>query len=293
MKRISILFLIIFVSITAYSQNKNEYEFVGTLQLPNNEIISYKLNFKELSSGKLEGFSLTDIYGSDRTKSVVVGNLNSSLQKISFKETSNISTKSSSNEKDFCYVNVENAKMKTVRGKTIIQGAFTGRFADGKKCVNGFIYLVSTNYLEKLEKDFLNANKIKNADTLNMLKEKVSTLKDRAEKNILKSKETLNINWTSNEIILEVWDGEQEDQDEIGIYINDKKIVDQLTLKRQKKIIIVPLDEKVSVIKITGINEGLSAPCTANILLKDGAVTTPIITVLKKGESTIVKITKE
>ncbi len=292
MKKLSLIYLLIFKLTLAYSQNSADYEFIGTLQLPGNEIISYKLNFKEFGNGKLEGFSLTDIYGNDRTKSSIIGNINTTSQKISFKETNNISTKSNSNESEFCYIQVTNAKIKTLRGKTIIQGNFNGKYANGKSCVNGYIYLVSTKYLEKLETEYLSADKIKNADTLAMLKEKVSALKDRAEKNTLKRNEVLNINWSSNEVILEIWDGEQEDLDEIQVYINDKKIVDQLVLKRQKKILIIPLTEKISSIKIVGIHEGLSAPCTANIILRDGIISTPVISVLKKGESNTIRINK-
>jgi hypothetical protein len=274
------------------AQTNTTYEFIGTLQLSNNELISYKLSFKDLANGKIEGNSITDIYGDDRTKSLIKGNINFTDQKISFIETANLSTKSKASESDFCYLIVKNAKFKTVRGKTILQGKFSGKLPNGKVCANGTLYLISTNYLQQLENNYLNANKIKNADTLSMLKEKIGTLKDRVDKNTLKSNEVLSINWSSNEVILEIWDGEQEDLDEIQVYINDKKIVDQLVLKRQKKILIIPLTEKVSSIKIIGINEGLSAPCTANIILRDGTISTPVISVLKKGESNTIRINK-
>ncbi len=293
MKKLTFLFLLFFKLTFSYSQNQTDYEFIGTLQLPNNEIISYKLSFKENKGGVIEGYSLTDIYGSNRTKSAIIGNINIANQKVSFKETANISTKSSSNESEFCYLHVSNAKIKTLRGKTIIQGSFNGKYDNGKACVNGYIYLVSTQYLEKLENEYLSADKIKNTDTLSILKQKIGTLKDRADKNTLKRNEVLNVNWNSNEVILEIWDGEQEDLDEVQVYINDQKIIDQLVLKRQKKILILPLTEKVNSVKIIGISEGLTASCTANIILRDGNTVTQIVSILKKGESNIIKINKQ
>lgn len=274
------------------AQINNTYEFIGTLQLSNNELISYKLSFRDLANGKIEGNSITDIYGDDRTKSVIKGNINFTEQKISFVETANLSTKSNANESDFCYLIVKNAKFKTAKGKTILQGKFSGKLPNGTVCANGTLYLISTNYLQQLENTYLTADKIKNADTLSMLKEKIGTLKDRLDKNTLKSNEVLSLNWSSNEVILEIWDGEQEDLDEIQVYINDKKIVDQLVLKRQKKVLIIPLTEKVSSIKIVGINEGLSAPCTANIILRDGSINTSVVSVLKKGENNTIRINK-
>lgn len=292
MKKFIIYLTLVFYPTLIVAQTNNKYEFVGTLQLSNNELISYKINFTDLGKGKIEGSSISDIYGDDRTKSVLKGNINFTEQKISFIETTNLSTKSKASDDEFCYLTVRNATFKTVRGKTILQGKFTGKLPNGSNCANGSVYLVSTSYLQQLENSYINADKIKDADTLSNLKSKIETLKQRAEKNTLKSNETLQVNWQSNEIILEIWDGEQEDLDEIAVFINDKKIVDKLILRRQKKVFIIPFDEKISTIKITGLYEGLSAPCTANINLKDGMEITPIISVLKKGESNTINIRK-
>ncbi len=292
MKKFIYYLTLFFLPTLTLAQTNTKYEFVGTLQLSNNELISYKINFTDIGKGKIEGSSITDIYGDDRTKSIIKGSINFSEQKISFTETSNLSTKSNAKENEFCYLTIKNAKFKTVRGKTILQGKFTGKLPDGTYCANGSVFLVSSSYLQEIENNYLNPDKIKNADTLNLIRDKISTLKQRAEKNTLKSNEVLNVNWQSNEIILEVWDGEQEDLDEISVFINDKKIVDKLTLRRQKKVFIIPLDEKVTTIKIIGLYEGLSAPCTANINLKDGTEITPVISVLKKGESNSINIRK-
>ncbi len=292
MKKFIYYLTLFFLPTLTLAQTNTKYEFVGTLQLSNNELISYKINFTDVGKGKIEGSSITDIYGDDRTKSIIKGSINFSEQKISFTETSNLSTKSNAKENEFCYLTIKNAKFKTVRGKTILQGKFTGKLPDGTNCANGTVFLVSSSYLQEIENNYLNPDKIKNSDTLNLIRDKISMLKQRAEKNTLKSNEVLNVNWQSNEIILEVWDGEQEDLDEISVFINDKKIIDKLTLRRQKKVFIIPLEEKVTTIKIIGLYEGLSAPCTANINLKDGSEITPVISVLKKGESNSINIRK-
>ena len=66
----NVLFLFSFLLFnTSIAQVVKDYEFIGTLQLSNKTLITYKLSFKELSDGIIEGSSLTDIYGEDRTKS--------------------------------------------------------------------------------------------------------------------------------------------------------------------------------------------------------------------------------
>ena len=289
----NVLFLFSFLLFnTSIAQVVKDYEFIGTLQLSNKTLITYKLNFKELSDGIIEGSSLTDIYGEDRTKSNIKGKYTSGSKRISFYETRNLSTKSKSAGSDFCYVHVSNALIKTVSGKTIIQGKFTGKYSNNEKCAEGYIYLVSSSYLNRLSEHYLNPDIIKNKDTLKLIKEKYNELTDKSEKNVLKTNEVLNINWYSKEIILEVWDGQNEDKDEISILINDRQVLDRFIIKQQKKTIVVPFTGEVNKIEIVAIGEGTYAPCTANIILRDGTQNTPIVAVLKRGESTIVKLNK-
>lgn len=288
------LFVLIAIFAMKYSQAQSSvpYEFAGTIQLVSNEVITYKLNFKKQPDGTIIGTSLTDIYGEDRTTSTIVGSINEKSNTISFKETKNISTKSTSNEEEFCYIELNNAKLKTVKNKTIIQGFFVGKFSSGKKCASGNIYLVSTSYLNEIANTYINKKYIKNADTLKSIQNRINDIQEKATKTELRGKEELKLNWTSNEIIIEIWDGEREDLDEVGIFINDNKVIDRIILKQKKKTLILPFTEETCVLKIVGIDEGTSAPCTANILLIDNINTTPVVTVLKKGESTTIKLTR-
>lgn len=281
-----------FLSSAVIAQNTTEQEYIGTLQLANNDIISVKINFIQDTNGKIEGTSVTDIYGSDRTKSKIIGRINSKNNLISFKEVSNISTKSSASTTEFCFIEVKNASIKKMKGKSMITGSFVGKYTNGQKCASGTLYLINSSYLDKIAKEYASPKHIKNADSLNSIQQKVKSYRDKSEKNTLQSQEVLNVNWTSNEIIMEVWDGDQEDQDEIGIFLDDQKILDQFVLKQKKKTIVVPFTSQVSVLKIVGLDEGASYPCTANVLLRDGNNTTAIVTILKKGETTSVRLTK-
>lgn len=290
--RIFVCTILVINQSLAQDTKSYQHEYVGTIKLSTNQILSYKLNFNMSDDGKIEGYSITDIYGDKRTKTKITGQITGKLNKISFNELNNISTKSSADKKSFCYIRVNNAKITSLSSKQIIQGQFVGYFENKTKCESGEIYLISTKTLDILAKQFINENK-KKIDTNLVSNKKIESLKKLSETNILKSNEKLNLQWISEEIILEAWDGEREDLDEIEIYINGNKILDKFILRKEKKIIVIPIKEKITDIRIVGIGEGASAPCTANIILRDNSSFHSIITVLKKYESTYVKINKE
>lgn len=274
------------------SQEVKNYEFIGTLQLSDKTIITFKLNFKEDADGSIKGTSLSDIYGADRTLSKIEGRISKDKKTISFKEIGNLNTKSQADVGTFCFIEANNAKLKTIKDKTIIQGAFVGKFKSGKKCADGYLYLMSSDYINKLADELLTSKNIKNKDTLATIKKKVDDLKIRTNNNIIKSNETLSLTWSSQEIIIDVWDGQTEDKDEISIDINGEKVFDKFIITNQKKTLIVPIKEQISTIKITAVSEGNTSPCTANIKLRDDKNETSLVAVLKKGESTTVKINK-
>lgn len=289
-KQILCLLIIILSFTTIDAQVPKINSLIGTLQLADNTIITYKISYEETATSAIKGNSLTDIYGADKTVTAIEGSINQKEKKISFKETANISTQSKSDEALFCYIEVVDARMREVAGKTIIQGKFTGKLPSGKTCASGTIYLVSANYIDKLAQQLLTPKNIKNKDTLNMLKEKFNETKEPLYYNHIGSKNNLNLTWKGAELIIEIWDGQKEDNDEIEVYVNDKRVLDRFTIKREKKTLIIPLTQPDNIIKITGVSEGQSTPCTANILLRDGAKIFPLIAELKKGESTQISL---
>jgi hypothetical protein len=284
-KQIVCLLIIILGYTSIEAQVPNIISLIGTLQLADNTIITYKISYEETATSAIKGNSLTDIYGADKTVTAIEGRINHKEKKISFKETANISTQSKSDEAMFCFIEVVDARIREVAGKTIIQGKFTGKFSSGKTCASGTIYLISTSYIDKIAQKVLTPKNIKNKDTLNMLNEKLNEAKEPLYYNQIGHKSNLNLTWKGTELIIEIWDGQKEDQDEIEVYVNDKRVLDRFTIRREKKTLIIPLTQPENIVKIIGVSEGKSAPCTATILLRDGAKLFPLVAELKKGES--------
>ena len=290
----SCLLILLYVFTISDAQNNKSIDFIGSLILNDGKIITYKVSFKSNDlSESIEGYSITDFYGENSTKSVIKGSYSSKNQLLSFKETENLSTLSTSSKDLFCFIEVNKAKIRTVKGKSILQGAFKGVFQNGEICATGAIYMIGTDFLQELNEQVSNATKYKNDSTINKLQTKYLPLLKNSGEFELKKNDKLAINWHSNECIFELWDGEKEDHDMVTIYVNNKKILENFTIKKEKKIIVIPFDENECAIKIEAENEGDYPPNTATIVLKDDSTYTSLVSNLKQGESTSIILTKQ
>lgn len=275
-----ILYNLILLSLNGFSQQDRYYEFNGVLKLPDNSFITYKINFKESDNLKFEGYSVTDFYGTQKTKSSISGKLNKDKKTISFYELSNLSTISDAKSNEFCYVHVKNAQLKSKNGKTIIQGKFEGKFSNDTNCASGTIYLIGTDFLNVKSKDTLPNNKI------------INSFIKKIEENRLTSNDVLKLNWNSDNIVLELWDAAVLDDDQIDILINGKSIMGKIVISKKKKTLTIPFHESVCKLEIIAVNEGKLPPNTVNIVLKDKDLITPVVTKLKQGEKSSLIIKK-
>lgn len=276
-----LFFFALLIPVYIYCQDGNNYEFIGMLKLSESGIIPYKITFKKNSESKIEGFSITDFYGSNKTKSKIEGSVSKKQNNITFTETENISTISNANPKDFCYIHVKNASIKRKNGKTIMEGVFYGKFNNDSNCAKGTIYLVGTDVLDKIKKHDTALNKTNAVNLLN-----------KTNQTFLTADHKLNINWQSQQIILELWDAAAFDNDAITLKIDEKPILENYIIEREKKIITVPFATNLCTIKIYAVSEGKNPPNTVNVILRDSVTSHAIVTKLKKGESSTVIIKK-
>jgi hypothetical protein len=70
-------------------------------------------------------------------------------------------------------------------------------------------------------------------------------------------------------------------------------ILSDYTVKIAPKVVKITLDQAETDITIEALNEGESAPNTADVILRDSQNEIKTISKLKKGNSTIVTIIKE
>jgi len=288
------LLIFVFCSYSCIAQESTEYEFIGTLELSNHSTISYKLTFKDIGDGKIEGFSVTDFMGGHRTKSKITGVFDHKEKKLSFEETQNVITKSDAEPENFCYVHVKDARIKMTKGKSIIQGSFKGQFPNGGSCISGYIYLIGSDFLfKKLDKRLKLLEKTKVIDSTKSANASSAKLKEQLEENFLSAGEELKVNWVSDEIILEIWDAEKVDQDKITIFVNGSTILRNYQVEKAKKIIRIPFEADTYTIRILAESEGKTPPNTTHVLLVDDTQLIPIVTNLQKGEQTTILLQRK
>ncbi|MCC5922748.1 MAG: hypothetical protein JJT77_03085 [Crocinitomicaceae bacterium] len=288
---IALFTLFLLISISHALTQKSNYEFVGFLNTENNEAISYKIIFSVNKNGEIVGESQTDLFGVNTTKSKIVGEIDKKGKKLSFREIENLSTKSKANPDEFCYVHIDNIKIRTLKNQSFINGEFMGYFPSGQKCVNGTISVVSTEIFELFE-EMAKENSTPDAAEKT---EKARSLIDFVDQSIttLYKNEELILNWDKNTLIIEVWDDFIEDGDIVSIYDNGKLVLSEYTIRKERKRIEIPINEKIHIIEVRAVNEGSSPPNTVHMLVTDGHQKTVVVAKLNKGDKASIKIHKK
>ena len=287
------LLIILFCSVAhCKSQTPIHHEFIGSLQLNNGDLIPFKLNYIELDNNKIEGYSITNFFDENSTKSAITGNFTNQRKNINFRETMNISTKSNAAENEFCYVSVEGAKFEKLKNKITIKGSFKGQYKNGELCAEGILSLIESNFLNNITANAKPKQK-KGNDSLNAYLAKVNQALANVDVNHINANEHLKVNWQTSEITIEIWDALIEDEDKIQLSVNNQLLLDGFEIKKDKKTLVIPFTSKICEIKILANNEGLSPPNTVDFILKNQKQSIKVVSSLKKGESTLIILEKE
>ena len=294
-KCVIIPFLIL--STFCFSQKNKTFEFTGILTTSDQQVISYHINFSELENGQIEGVSTTDLLGKNTTKSKIVGSIDHKKNKLTFKEISNISTISTEEDSSFCFIQVDDLKIKKVKGKNILMGDFKGKFPSGKDCAYGTLYLASANIFEDINSNInkfnLGEDTLKKIDsTLRIIDSVIAQPAPTPGVKTYTNEDTITVNIIGEQIIFEVWDGNSEDNDIINIYFNGELISENLVIKNRRQTIAVPLKEDKGIVRVIAVNEGYVPPNTVNFALKNNTDVSPFISKLRSGEDISIKVNR-
>ncbi|MDA3882511.1 MAG: hypothetical protein PF481_04465 [Bacteroidales bacterium] len=284
-RRFLSVFVLLLFGYVCFSQLQT-YEFVGALKTSENAIITYKLVFVEYENGNIEGYTITDFAGKNRTKSNISGRVDFKKKVISFSETQNVYTQSDAGEQEFCYVHVKQAEIQNKNNKSFISGNFQGLFPNNEICVDGTLNLVSKEVLLKaynkaIEKDTSITDLIDFPEIINT-----------NANNHIQSGDDFKISWLSDTIRMYISDEERIDGDKISLIINGEKVLENYELTKNKKTISVPITQSEYVMEIVAVNEGSHSPNTAYIQLVDSDNTCRVISHLNMLEKATITIKK-
>ncbi len=269
-----------------------EHDFVGTIQLIDQSLISYKISFVEQEDGTITGESITDFSGDHRTVSKIRGKIDRKNKRISFSEQYNLSTKSGLPDSSFCYIHIYNAKIKLKKGKRIIQGHFYSRYKNNDICIEGDLYLVGDDYFfKKMNK--LSNKKIIPKKQREQIKESIVQTKKSLQTVILKKDDKLKLHIAGDSIEIRLWDNAIVDGDRVSVYQDDKLILENYMVKRAYKHLTVPIKKDSTIIKIVATNVGSRPPNTANMAIHSSTTEVPIQINLQNGNEARIALYKK
>lgn len=272
--------------------------FVGTITLASGQGYSYKMQLAD-SNGILNGYSITDLMGTNETKTLVKGSIDAKQKQLKFRETKLVYSKSGP-ATELCFINAT-LKASNKKGTTILKGTFKGYQANGTtECASGTMMMVSA----KDVMDLLMKKDVKKDTLIDRLlapeapEEQKPTVVYQKPDNIPESSIAKIPPGTIKEIPhsattaqLQVWDAKTIDGDVISISQNGKPILTNYKITSIYKELSINLHES-DTLKVTAISEGAEPLNTARVKIMTGndthyidASTTldkPIWIVLKK-----------
>ena len=127
----------------------------------------------------------------------------------------------------------------TENGEEFLEGDWTGTSNDEGNCGNAYLILRRE---EEIQND-------KNNDDRDVI-----------------IKETITVR--NNKIVLEIWDANKVDGDVISLKMNDKLLLEEFEVKKERKEIKVELDRNSNLIILYSVNEGSIPPNTAAVNIK-------------------------
>ena len=268
-----LIFLFIFYPFINFAQQENKNSYVGYITTENKQTITYQIVFEIQIDNSITGESITDIYGKDKTKSIITGNYNAQKNTLSFKEIQNSTTKSKALKEEFCFIESQDLQLKKIGDKEILTGKFNGRLPNGRLCAKGKIFLTSkeNSIIEPINKSSLD-----------------SILNAKLTFKTLVANNSISIPWKSKTLNFYVWDGSNEDNDVISIYYNNTLIRENIILKNKKERITIPItSNSESKLKIQAVSLGKEGKNTVNLLFVDNETIYPFVSILVQGESVI------
>jgi len=305
MRYSSVFVLVFYICCKQVCYGQKETTLKGYLGVQGGEAYTYKLVFND-SAGFIKGYSYTYLYETKEVKAAITGFIDKTNRTLSFHETEIVYNHGFESNTTICLIN---ATLKYKMGndsKEIYSGPIVSSDVSNVYCGQG---TVTFPFNEDLQRLLASAPAIKPAeqrpiakpakpvrviyDTTSLLPKDVYTAKmpNNDVEKITAGKEKF-IEWHSDSVIIEVWDGGKIDGDIISITYNSNIIISNLSLTSAPERRVVSMHNGEAVLKIVARNEGNEPPNTANLLLIDGAVRHPIVAYNIIGKEAVIRLRK-
>lgn len=308
--------------------NTLSFSISGTLGVQGGESFEYVINATD-SAGYLKGYALTYESRGKDTRATIIGRLDRKNKTLYFRETEIAYNKGFSSNATLCLIEATLSYGKDESGKTYtLSGPIKSSDAGNVSCAKGSILFTNENALKAIfgliEVDVTVARPVERpvgkpalvpAKILPKIAEPIKTpekpvpakvvyVYDTAKPKSVSKVENPGIiitagkekvlNWQSDTLILEVWDGGTIDGDIISIILNDRPVAVRLKLTAAHSVFRIPLKNPdasgLYTLSILAENEGAESPNTANLLLIDGSTSHSILAHNEYGREAVVRL---
>lgn len=278
------------------------FSLVGTLGVQGGESFTYEINATD-SAGTIKGFALTYARPGMDTRARITGKLDRAARTLTFHETEIVYNKGFSSEATLCLISARLSYHKDESGNLVLSGPINSSDLGNAQCSGGSILFSNGAAMRPLFDPVPDSNTrpttaaaaspkpatpkpaeppkpqqpvIYVYDTA--IRRSVPVTPPAGPETITAGKEKV-LEWESDTVVLEIWDGGHIDGDVISVLYNDLPVIARYPITATRKTLRLPLpaDGKPGVITILAENEGAEPPNTANILLHDGSREYPVV----------------
>ena len=267
-----LIFVLFILSVHILSAQDEGYNYSGFIQLDDDSKIPLQLKFK-VEQNIIIGYSVSDYFGLDETKSSIVGTVNQDIFLIN--EIDVMYSKSTVLENEFCLLQM---RLQLVEENKIrcLKGEFNGFYTDSVACATGQVFLIDSL-------SFLNP-----INVIEPIKKKEGK-KDLSVRTL--SVETgLSFQTSKDVVSILLWDSGIVDDDVVSVFSNSELVLLDYKVKRRKKKLEIPLQVGLNSVSVKAIGVGLYAPNTTRIQIIGVGKTYEAVTYLRQGEQAVIKI---
>jgi hypothetical protein len=310
--RAAIFFLSLLLSCSLLHAQKNEYSLKGFMGVQGGESFTYKLELKDSVRNILSGYAYTYLNEKNDVKTYVIAEADRDKKTLFIREATIIYNHYFESKALICLV--ESLLTYSNTEHTLSGPLTTMTAGNGASCSKGSITFTNVTELNNLfNPEAKNVQPTPTAQVMpkpapakapkvvydTLRKPKPATVAPKPVPEI-KKPETITegkdktYRWQSDNIVLEIWDGNNEDNDRVTILFNGTELIKDYVLTKQKKKLSIPVGgNELNIITIVANNEGGDPPNTANILLSDNDIHYDIIAHNTVGKRALIKIMKK
>lgn len=298
--------------LSSATAQQHQYLLKGFIGIQGGESFNYRLELKDSAGNILSGYSYTYQDEQHDVKTYVVAEVDRDRKTLKVREQTIVYNNYFQSKALICLVD---ALLTFSNTEHSLSGPLTTMTAgNGADCSKGSITFSNTEQQEQLfhpkapkqpvaaVKSAVVPDKSKPVRVIydTIPKTRRSIPSPQPPVTVIKRPESItegqdkSYNWQSDNIILEVWDGNNEDNDRITILLNGTEILKDYTLTKVRKKLSLPVGgNELNIITILAVNEGGDPPNTANILLTDNDQQYEIVAHNTVGKKALIRIRKK